>query len=330
MGVIGRRRRPRWLWFLIMITVIVLLVDLVVSTRSDEPSRRVAALGYLDQVRAHIEQSNRQGADVTDVRSKAAELGRAGVTKRLDRVARDAARTLASARNADAPGDLSDARSLLLTTLWLRARGTRFMKDALEAALGKTAPQAAITKMADVGADLIAADRTYEGFINALNEQEKVGREAVLPPSKWIDEATTWQPAELGAFITALRSAAQLAPIHDATVVLVTTEPAAVRKEGDRVVLPLTKTIRIHAVVANVGNEREQNLKVEVTLIPGGDRATARDFVSLAPGQRATVTLGGLVPVVDQPAALTVRIDSPAGEATPHDNEKIVLLVAKQ
>ena len=173
MAVIGRRRRPRWLWFLVMITVIVLLVDLVVSTRSDEPSRRVAALGYLDQVRAQIEQSNRQGADVTDVRSKAAELGRAGVTKRLDRVARDAARTLAAARNADAPGDLSDARSLLLTTLWLRARGTRFMKDALESALGKTAPQAAITKMADVGADLTAADRTYEGFLNALNEQPR-------------------------------------------------------------------------------------------------------------------------------------------------------------
>ena len=68
-----------------MLTVIVLLVNLVVSTRSDEPSRRVAALGYLDQVRAQIEQSNRQGADVTDVRNKAATLGRAGITKRLER-----------------------------------------------------------------------------------------------------------------------------------------------------------------------------------------------------------------------------------------------------
>ncbi len=126
-----------------------------------------------------------------------------------------------------------------------------------------------------------------------------------------------------------MRSSAQLAPIHDTTVVLVTTEPAAVRTEDGRMILPLSKTIRIQAIVANVGNENERDLKVEVTLVPGGDRATARDFVSLAPGQRATITLGGLVPVVDQPAALTVRIDAPPGDATPADNEKVIPIIAK-
>ncbi|HZN14095.1 MAG TPA: hypothetical protein VFB78_07505 [Acidimicrobiales bacterium] len=329
MAVIGRRRRPRWLWLLIMVTAIVLLVDLVVSTRSDEPSRRVASLGYLDQVRAQIEQSNRQGADVTDVRNKAGSLGRAGITRRLDRVARDTARTYAAARATDAPGDMVDARNLLLSTLWLRSRGTADMKDALDAALGKTAPEAAIKKMAEVGANLTAADRTYQGFIAAVNERAKVGREAVLPPSKWIDEPVTWQAAELEAFVRALRSSAELVPIHDTTVVLVTTEPASVRKEGDLMVLPLSR-IKIQAIVANVGNEPLKDLKVEVTLVPGGDRTTARDFVSLAPGQRATVTLGGLVPLVDQPATLTVRIDAPGDDPTPADNQKVLQIVAKQ
>lgn len=312
-----------------MLTVIVLLVNLVVSTRSDEPSRRVAALGYLDQVRAQIEQSNREGADVTDVRNKAASLGRAGINKRLERTAREAARTLAAARAAEAPGDLADARSLLVTTLWLRARGTANMKEALEAALGKTPPQAAITTMAEVGADLVAADRTYRGFVSAVNERQGVGREAVLPPSRWIAEPVSWQPPDLGAFITALRNASELAPIHDVTVVLVTTEPAAVRQEEGRMVLPLSGRIRIQAVVANVGNEIERNLKVEVTLVPGGDVAMARDFVSLSPGQRATVTLGGLVPVANEAAELKVRIDAPAGEATPADNEKAIPIVAR-
>ena len=86
-----------------------------------------------------------------------------------------------------------DARSLLLTTLWLRARGTTEMKDALDAALGKTPPAAAITKMADVGADLTAADRTYQAFMTSINErqQQQVGRDAVLPPSRWIEEPQT-------------------------------------------------------------------------------------------------------------------------------------------
>ncbi len=95
-------------------------------------------------------------------------------------------------------------------------------------------------------------------------------------------------------------------------------------------VLPLSKTIKIQAIVANVGNEPEQDLKVEVLLVPGGDRATARDFVDLAPGQRATITLGGLVPIVDQPATLTVRIDAPTGDPTPADNEKAIPLIARQ
>src|SRR5689334_6333512 len=103
MSMIGRRRRPRWIWLLIMVTVLVLLVDLVVSTRSSAPGRRVAALGYLDEVRAQIDQSNREGADVADVRNKASELGRDGITKRLTRVATDAQRTLSAASAVDAP-----------------------------------------------------------------------------------------------------------------------------------------------------------------------------------------------------------------------------------
>jgi hypothetical protein len=315
---------------LIMVTAIVLLVDLVVSTRSDKPSRRVAALGYLDQVRAQIEQSNRQGADVNDVRSQAAKLGRAGITRQLDRVSRDAMRTLNAAKAADAPAGLQDARSLLVTTLWLRARGTGQMKAALDAALGNQPPQAAINKMADVGADLTAADRTYEGFITALNTQDNVARDASLPASRWIAEPVTWQAAELAAFVRSLRSAGNLAPIHDVTVVLVTTDPAAVRKEGDRSVLPLTGKIRVQAIVANVGNERERGLKVEVTLVPGGETASKRDFVDLSPGQRTTVTLSGLVPLADQPAVLTVRIDAPGGEATPEDNVMTIPIVAQQ
>jgi len=71
------------------------------------------------------------------------------------------------------------------------------------------------------------------------------------------------------------------------------------------------------------------DLKVEATLTPGGDRATARDFVSLAPGQRATITLGGIVPILDQPTMLSVRIDAPAGDPTP-DNVKNIAVVARQ
>src|SRR5260370_33361084 len=84
MSMIGRRRRPRWLWLLIMVTAIVLLVDLVVSTRSDAPSRRGAALGYLDQGRGQIRPANRPGARAAGVRSPAGQMERAGDTQGAD------------------------------------------------------------------------------------------------------------------------------------------------------------------------------------------------------------------------------------------------------
>ena len=234
-----------------------------------------------------------------------------------------------TARAAEAPDDLADARSLLVTTLWLRARGTANMKDALEAALGKTPPAAAITKMAEVGADLVAADRTYRGFVAAVNERQGVGREAVLPPSRWIAEPVSWQtgrprrvhhraPQRVGAGADSRRDCRA----GDDRA------GRGARRRTAGCVLPLTRTIRIQAVVANVGNEAERNLKVEVTLVPAvatGDGARLRQPGAGPAGRRSRSA--GSVPIAGQPAELKVRIDAPAGEATPADNEKAIPIV---
>lgn len=331
MAVIGRRRRPRWLWPLIILTAVVLLVDLVVSNRSDAPSRRVAALGYLDQVRAQIAQSNREGAEVADVRAKAATLGRAGITRRLDRVAKDSSRTLAAAKTAGPPKNLVDAHGLLLSTLYLRAHATEVLNTALNAALSKSPPPTAASQLANAGADLTAADRTYTAFLAAVAENPVVAKDAQMPPSQWVADPIDWEAPELAAFLTSLRNSATLAPVHDTTIVLLSTEPSAVRVENGRMVVPATRSLRAQIIVANVGNEAERDLKVEVTLVPGGAKATARDFVTLAPGQRETVSLGGLEPVAGQPATLTATIDAPAGEAqaTMADNTKVLNLLVQ-
>jgi hypothetical protein len=329
MAVIGRRRRPRWLWPLILLTAVVVFVDLVVSNRSDAPTRRNAALGYLDQVRAQITQSNREGADLADVRVKAAALGRAGLTARLGRIADDSARTLASARAAEAPANLSDARSLLLATFVLRARAAAVLKDALNAALAPPAPPPSVlTKLVGVGADFNAADRTYTAFLDAINAQQGVGKDSLMPKSQWVEDPVSWQQPDLAAFLTALRNSTTVAPVHDTTIVLVTTDPSAVHDENGRSVLPLSKQLRVQIIVANVGNENEKDLKVEVTLVPGGAKTTARDFVTLAPGQRDSLSLGGFEPIAG-PATLTVTIDAPPGEsaATMADNTKVLQLL---
>ncbi|HZQ27778.1 MAG TPA: hypothetical protein VFA94_08770, partial [Acidimicrobiales bacterium] len=85
-----RRRRPWWLLFAVLLSLVVVLVNAAVSARSKGPSRRLAELAYLDQVRPFVERSTEQGAELQQVRTDAAKLGRAGVSRRLDRVTADA------------------------------------------------------------------------------------------------------------------------------------------------------------------------------------------------------------------------------------------------
>jgi hypothetical protein len=56
---------------------------------------------------------------------------------------------------------------------------------------------------------------------------------------------------------------------------------------------------------------------------------TARQFVDLAPGQRLTVTLGGLQPTRNEQLSLGVRAGPVAGESNIADNELIRALLVR-
>src|SRR5207249_1490639 len=129
------------------------------------------------------------------------------------------------------------------------------------------------------------------------------------------------------AFVSSLRSSATLAPVHDVSVLVVTLDPAPVGIDGQSQVLPLVKAVRLQIVVADVGNEAEKRVPVVATLtIPGAQPQSVRDFVDLTPGQRATVTLGGLHPDA-VPATLTVQAGPVAGESVVADNGKAIGIV---
>ncbi len=97
--------------------------------------------------------------------------------------------------------------------------------------------------------------------------------------------------------------------------------------EGATVVLPAVKTLRLQVVVANTGNEPEKRVQVIAALTADGVTDTARDFVDLAPGQRATVTLGGLRPVAGAAMTLTVTAGPVEGETGTTDNQKAQAVV---
>ena len=323
-----RRRRPRWLLVGILATVAVLLVSAAFSG-SESPSRRLAQLAYLDAVRPHIDQSTAQGASIAEIRTDAIALGRQGVTRRLARVSREADVALAGVRDADPPSSLETAHTILVATFAIRARVAAAATAGMEGAYTEGPPEPAVDVLVSAGEEMVAADRTYRVFVDALPQPEGVTA-PLVPASAWASEPQLWSRPELAAFVASIRSSAAPTAVHDVGVLTVSTDPVAVATEGNASVLPLVRTLRLDIVVANTGNAPEKGVPVVATLIgPAGEVDTARDFVDLDPGQRRSVPLGGLRPVPGGPSTLTVVIGPVEGEASIPDNERSVGLVLR-
>jgi hypothetical protein len=290
------------------------------SSGSDARSRRLAEQVYLDEMRATIERSTQQGADLAGVRRDAAKLGRDGVTRRLGQLQRESAAVLREVERADPPASLHEAHTLLESTMFIRSRAAASLATTLPAALSAERADL-VASMAASGDDLATADRTYAVFRRSLAPPGKRPA-ASLPPSRWVVAPGAWSEGELRALLSTLRATASLAPVHDVAVILVVTDPAAVGKQDDADVLPSSRTLRLEVVVANVGNEAEKQVPVVAAVTTtSGATDTARQFVDLAPGQRRTVTLGGLQPTRNEELALGVRAGPVAGEANTEDNE---------
>jgi hypothetical protein len=324
-----RRRRPRWLILVILFVFTILAVRAVASSGSSGTSRRLAEQAYVDEMRPHVERSTQQGAELADVREHAAELGRTGVDRRLNRLRRDAASVYRAVVDAEPPASLAPVHTLLVSTMYIRAEALEALATSLPAALGSEPDEPVVNGLSRAGDELATADSTYRVFLRAV-PRARGPNTATLPASRWVGAAGQWSEAEVRALVATLRASTTAAPIHDVAVILVTTEPTAVGRSGDASVLPPAKTLRLQIVVANVGNEPERDVAVvaAVTDLAGGVD-TARDFVDLAPGQRMTVELGGLVPIPNQALSLGVRAGPVAGEGNLDDNEQVRLILVR-
>lgn len=312
----------------VVLTAVSLAVNAAISARSDAPGRRLAQLAYVDEVRRQVERSTAQGVDIAQVRAEAPRLGRDGIRRRLDRVVREADSVVASVQAAEPPRSLATAHSVLVATAVIRARAAVTIRDALSKVLGSQPPAVAVEALAGAADDMAAADATYRSFV-AILDGAGVTATPPLPASRWVDGGRDWSRPELTAFVRSLRASASLAPVHDVAVVVVTTDPAAVGSEGQAALLPLAKALRVQAVVANTGNEAEPRVPLVVSVAgPTGDLDSAREFVSLAAGQRRAVTLR-LRMAAGGPFAVNVVVGPVAGEADASDNRHSIPIVVR-
>ena len=316
------RRFPRIVLLGLLLVVLVLAVNSIVSSSAEGPDPTVA---FADRVRPAVDRSTRQGIALEDLRTTAGALGRDGLKRGVDRLLRESRTLVAEVEAAPAAGDLRATQGLLLTCLTTRTEALAALADTLAGRFESGPPEQAIDALVAVGGDLAVSDRAYQLFLRDLPESAR----ATMPASEWLPDPTRYERPEMAAFVGTLRASASLAPVRDVSVLTVSTDPVPVGMDGTvNKVLPLSKTLRLQVVVANAGNVEEKRLPVEAVVTSQGGLDTARQFVDLTPGQRATVTLA-LRPSPIGVLELKVRVGPVEGETNTADNEQLSFYVMR-
>ena len=312
------RRPRRWLAAAVLVTLAVLITNAAVRAR---PNTAETLLAYLDQIRPDVQRSAGEGADLADVRASAIQLGRDGISRRLDRLVAEAKTTLASVTNVTPPASLRIAHAYLLTTLAVRARAAEDARTAMTAALAEGPADPVVQGLVSVGQDISLGDRSYQLFAASLAAAPAVP----LPASVWVTDANAWSQPELNVFVTSLRSSTSLTPVHDLAVVTFTTDPPPVGVDAGAEVIPPTRGLQVAIVVADVGNLAERHATVTATLHINGSNTneTVRDFVDLSPGQRVAMQLGSLHPASGTTGSLTIAISPAPGETALANNSQV-------
>ena len=320
-----RRSRPlRLLGFAVLLTAVVLIINAIARNTGGGPDPRVT---YLDTVRPIALRSAENGADLNDLKVRASDVGDDALARRLTAVKKEA-RAVADAVNAvEAPEAITADHGLLVTVTEVRADAVARFEEVLREAVKPGADAAdAVEGLVAVGNELVVADRAYALFVERAAEDI----EPSMPPGVWVNTPEEWARPELAAFLATMRAGQALAPIADIGIITFTTDPDAVGIEADALVLPATREgLGLSVVVVNMGNQRQRQVTVEIAVTAAdGTTDTARNFVDLEPGQRATVEVGN-VRLIPGPGTLTVRLAPVEGETSLTDNEQTRALVVR-
>jgi hypothetical protein len=311
---------------LVVATVLSLLALAVHAIAGGTRDEKLRQLGYLDDVRPLIADSTAQGADLASLRDSAADLGRPGIRRRLDHIVNGARQTLSTARDLEPPAGAQDAHSLLVATLELRVLGASAASKAMVDALGNESRSAVVDRLVAAGKNLVAGDQNYRAFAEIVATTMAKGTASAVAPSAWVPEGTQWEEPELTAFVNILKANSSVNPVVDVSTILVETTPAAVGKDGTRLLLPKTTTVKLQVVVANIGNQPQKHVPVVASLsVNNGPPDVATNYVDLTPGKRQAINVRGLKASPGD-AVLTVTIGPLGGENSTVDNTKTLQL----
>ncbi len=308
----------------IIITLVVLVIDASLKSRSPTVAPRMAASAWVDRVLPIIEASTTQGQELQRLRMSGVNTSASSITTQVGQAATAAKDSYRQLSALQVPDQLVGAAGLLEACLLVRSQAAASMAQALTKGLANDAPSGGdsqVGALTAVGRDFQISDRAYQLFAQRL---PSVGVKA--PSSSWVSDPTQYDAGNLQVFLASLRNASAGLPVHQVTIAQVLLNPSPLNTAGGVLVLIPTNQVSVSVVAANTGTERENLLSVQASISPSAGNAVFKQVISLPPGAAYNAQLGPLNPQPGAVVTLTVTVTPPPGSPTPVTTKTVTFM----
>ena len=289
---IRRQRRRRWLLAILIALIIVAIVVLAVRRRTE--ARGVA--DYL-AVAQEVAAEQAETADALEAMLLTiTDIQRPEVMRSLEELRMSSEASAETLAAVEVPAAAGEANGYLVAAVGSWSSALELLDDAIILVLDEPA-EAGGTDQLEVSFDFFRiGDLAYSQFLEAaegLDDSIPVGDIEVVAFTS--DERAVAYDAQ---FVTLrLTSVYKLGELHDVSVTAIT-EPEPLGERDNVPVVPHSEQFIVQAVVANQGNEPEQQVTVDLELIPTGSTesrvAVKQTVANLAPGQAKTLVFDTL------------------------------------
>ncbi len=278
----NRRRRKRWLFPAILVTVVV--VFLAVGNLSSE---NLGAMAFYDDVRSVAAQQSATSNDMRTLVSSEITVDRDQFTDLMTQIDASLVRSITEltpdTEESELPGRVEGAQRLALAMLGQWQAGVDLFEEASLELVDAPDNPVSINRLGEAIGLMQSGDVLYDIL---LIEIEQLRIELGLPESELPDASYLPPGAGTPAFLDALggriASAVDLQGVRGVVAANILTIPEATGGEQggiDR--LPYTDTLEVQVVVANRGNVAEENVLVLLTVDDGGGARIASEQVRL-------------------------------------------------
>ena len=312
-----------------MITLLVLLIDASVNSRSPAPQQSLAAGTWVDRILPAITASTAEGQVLASVWANGLKMPASEVAGQVSQISAQSAQQYKTVAALRTPDGLGGPAGLLEAALLARSQAAAQLQKAFAGVLGAAANPPGTTTTTTTGSTsstTAAGSRGSTGStgssttattvpvldttaavseVAAAGSEIQVGDSAYqlflssvpaslgvkFPPSAWGSDATPYGQQAAQVYLAALSSAAVTTPVFQVRIFGITTNPAPVSSSHGSDVLPDATAMTLTIVLADTGNQPASRLTVTASISPAkaAGTSTVRDFVDLTVGQAYTI-----------------------------------------